>query len=78
MALRLLEQRFPAAEQPLRFISDLRPSEIRFVESNDDEVWIYVTGGSSDEVTLADTILPVSRKYREKVRSLTERTDFHG
>ena len=109
---RLLERVWPTSEQPLRFISDrreitLRPSEIRYIESNDDEVWLhategrcfrnktgisqweallgegflrihrsylinraFVTGSSLEEVFLAETTLPVSRKYRDRVRSL--------
>ena len=109
---RWLERKYPAGEQPLRFVSDrhevsLRPSEIRYVESNDDEVWVHATEGRSyrnktgisqweallgpgflrihraylvnrafiteytaETVTLADTTLPVSRKYRERVRGL--------
>lgn len=112
---RLLERKYPAAEQPLRFVSDrrdvsLRPSEIRYVESNDDEVWIHTADGrrfrnktgisqweallgpkflrihrsflvnrdcitevSAEEVLLGETALPVSRKYRNQVRSLAER-----
>ena len=115
---RLLERKYPSSEQPLRFISDrreveLRPSEIRYVESHDDEVWVYatenrcfrnktgisqweallgtgflrihrsylinrsfVTACSPEEVTLSDTTLPVSRKYREQVRAWAERTVF--
>ena len=110
----LLERVWPTSEQPLRIISDrreitLRPSEIRYIESNDDEVWIlategrrfrnktgisqweallgedflrihrsylvnraFVTGFSPEEVHLAETTLPVSRKYRERVRALAE------
>lgn len=115
---RLLERKYPASEQPLRFVSDrreveLRPSEIRYVESNDDEVWIhategrrfrnktgisqweallgegflrihrsylvnrtFVTGSSPEEVSLADTSLPISRKYRERVRAWAEQAVF--
>lgn len=115
---RWLEHKYPAAEQPLRFVSDrrevtLRPSEIRYVESNDDEVWIhategrrfrnktgisqweallgtgflrihrsylvnrtFVTGCTTEEVFLVEVSLPVSRKYREKVRSLAENATF--
>ena len=108
---RWLERKYPAAEQPLRFVSDrrevtLRPSEIRYVESNDDEVWIhategrryrnktgisqwenllgedflrthrsylvnraFITGSSPEEIILGETSLPVSRKYRDRVRA---------
>ena len=111
---RLLERVWPTSEQPLRIISDrremiIRPSEIRYIESNDDEVWLhategrrfrnktgisqweallgedflrihrsylvnraFVTGFSPEEVHLAETTLPVSRKYRERVRALAE------
>lgn len=115
---RLLERVWPSSEQPLRFISDrremtLRPSEIRYIESNDDEVWIhategrrfrnktgisqweallgegflrihrsylvnrtFVTGCTTEEVFLDEASLPVSRKYREQVRSLAENVNF--
>ena len=115
---RLLERVWPSAEQPLRFISDrreisLRPSEIRYIESNDDEVWLhategrrfrnktgisqweallgdsflrihrsylvnrmFVTGCTTEEVFLGEVSLPVSRKYREQVRSLAENANF--
>ena len=47
---RMLERVWPSSEQPLRIISDrreiiLRPSEIRYIESNDDEVWLHTTEG---------------------------------
>lgn len=32
----------------------------------------FVTGFSPEEVHLAETTLPVSRKYRERVRALAE------
>lgn len=115
---RLLERVWPTSDQPLRFISDrreitLRPSEIRYIESNDDEVWLhategrrfrnktgisqweallgtgflrihrsflvnrmFITGCTTEEVFLDKVSLPVSRKYREQVRSLTESADF--
>ena len=47
---RLLEKRFPAAKEPVRFISDrkpvsLLPEEILYIESNDKEVTVFATGG---------------------------------
>ena len=91
----------------------LRPSEIRYIESNGDEVWLpategcrfrnksgisqweallgsgflrihrsflvnrtFVTGCTTEEVFLGEVSLPVSRKYREQVRSLAEKADF--
>ncbi len=47
---RLLEKRFPAAKEPVRFISErkpvsLLPEEILFIESNDKEVTVFATGG---------------------------------
>ena len=74
---RYLERKYPASEQPLRFISDrreveLRPSEIRYVESNDDEVWIHATEGrrfrnktgiSQWEALLGAGFLRIHRSY---------------
>lgn len=54
--------------QSITFTSDRKPvtllqSDILFVESNDAEVWIH-----SEIVTLSDgQVLPVSRKYRERI-----------
>ena len=47
---RLLAKRFPAAKEPVRFISDrkpvsLLPEEILYIESNDREVTVFATGG---------------------------------
>ena len=109
---RVLEKRFPAAKEPVRFISDrkpvsLLPEEILYIESNDKEVTVFATGGrrfrnrtgiaqwesllgpdfvrihrsylvrrstitqiGADSLIAAGTSLPISRKYRESVKSL--------
>ena len=109
---RLLEKRFPAAKEPVRFISErkpvsLLPEEILYIESNDKEVTVFATGGrrfrnrtgiaqwesllgpdfvrihrsylvrrstitqiGADSLIAAGTSLPISRKYRESVKSL--------
>ena len=74
---RYLEKSFPAAREPIRFISDrkpvsLLPEEIRYIESNDKEVMVYATEGrrfrnktgiSQWESILGDGFVRIHRSY---------------
>lgn len=73
----LLNRLFPSSKEPVTFVSDrkrttLRPEEIMYLESNDTEVWVYVTDGrkfrnktpiSQWERLLGNDFLRIHRSY---------------